>query len=107
MPLEKRGEIQNPFGWGGGQPWWGITDLKRAMRARLDTFRLPGSNDETVYASPLRINYAFFTEGGYVGLAKDYRKDFLRLHPEMQPLHERTKARPAVGHLKDGVYVYL
>lgn len=28
MPLEKEGEIQSPFGWGGGQPWWGITDLK-------------------------------------------------------------------------------
>ena len=111
MPLDKLGEIQSPFGWGGGQPWWGITDLKRAMRARLDTFRLPDTktarNDQTVYAAPLRINYAFFTEGGYVGLAKEYRNDFLRSHPEMRPLHERTKARPAVAHLKDGVYVYL
>lgn len=107
MPLDKMEEIQSPFDWGGGQPWWGITDLKRAMRARLDTFRLPGGGDETVYASPLRINYAFFTEGGYVGLAKDYRNDFLRAHPEMRPLQERTKVRPAVGHLKDGVYVYL
>src|SRR6185295_13531670 len=65
MPLDKPGDIQSPFGWGGGQPWWGITDLKRSMRARLDTFRLPGTGDETVYASPLRINYAFFNEGGY------------------------------------------
>jgi len=107
MPLEKMGEINDPFGWSGSQPWWGITDLKRAMRARLDTFRLPAGRDETVYAGPLRINYAFFTEGGYVGLAKEYRNDFLRWHPEMRPLHQRTKARPAVAHLKDGVYVYL
>jgi hypothetical protein len=107
MPLDKPGEIQSPFGWGGGQPWWGITDLNRAMRARLETFRLPGPGDETVYASPLRINYAFFTGGGYVGLAKDYRRDFLSAHPEMRPLQERTKDRPAVSHLKDGVYVYL
>jgi hypothetical protein len=111
MPLEHIEQINKPFGWSGGQPWWGITDLKRAMRARLDTFRLPDSktarDDETVYAAPLRINYAFFSEGGYVGLAKEYRRDFLRSHPEMRPLHERTKARPTVAHLKDGVYVYL
>jgi len=111
MSLDNMEEIYKPFGWSGGQPWWGITDLKRAMRARLDTFRLPDTktarNDQTVYAAPLRINYAFFTEGGYVGLAKEYRNDFLRSHPEMRPLHERTKARPAVAHLKDGVYVYL
>lgn len=108
MPLDKIEEIQKPFDWGGGQPWWGITDLNRAMRARLDSFKLPGGGSkETVYASPLRINYAFFTEGGYVGLAKEYRNGFLRAHPEMRPLHERTKARPAVDHLRDGVYVYL
>lgn len=111
MPLEGKQQINKPFGWGGGQPWWGITDLKRAMRARLDTFRLPDSrtatDDETIYAAPLRINYAFFPDGGYVGLAKEYRNDFLRSHPEMRPLHERTKARPAVAHLKDAVYVYF
>ncbi len=111
MPLDHSEQIKQRFSWSGGQPWWGITDLKRAMRSRLDTFRLPtaksAGDDETVYAMPLRINYAFFNEGGYVGLAKDYRNDFLRLNPEMRPLHERTRTRPAVGHLKDAVYVYL
>ncbi len=111
MPLEHSEQINQAFSWSGGQPWWGITDLKRAMRSRLDTFRLPGAksagDDETVYATPLRINYAFFAEGGYVGLAKEYRRDFLRANQEMRPLKERTKARPAVGHLKDAVYVYL
>ena len=111
MPLEKAEEINKPFGWSGGQPWWGLTDLNRAMSARLDTFRSPDRRaereDSTLYASPLRINYAFFTEGGYLGLAKDYRDYFLGLHPELQPLQERTEARPAVSHLKDGVYVYL
>jgi len=111
MPLEHPEQINQAFSWSGGQPWWGITDLKRAMRSRLDTFRLPtaksAGDDETVYATPLRINYAFFAEGGYVGLAKEYRNDFLRANPEMRPLQERTKTRPAVGHLKDAVYVYL
>jgi hypothetical protein len=108
MPLDKIEEIQKPFDWGAGQPWWGITDLNRAMRARLDSFKLPGGGpEETVYASPLRINYAFFTEGGYLGLAKDYRNYFLGLHPELQPLQQRVETRPAVAHLKDGVYVYL
>jgi hypothetical protein len=45
--------------------------------------------------------------GLYVGLAKEYRHEFLRGHPDMRPLDERTKDRPAVGHLKDAVYVYF
>jgi hypothetical protein len=81
------------------------------MSARLETFRCadrsPKRQDQTVYACPLRINYAFFTEGGYVRLAKEYRRYFLDVHPELQPLHERVQARPAVSYLKDGVYVYL
>ena len=111
MPLEKADEINKPFSWSGGQPWWGLTDLKRAMTARLDTFRnpsrRPNSDDWTVYATPLRIHYAFFTEGGYTGLAKEYRNYFLSTHPELRPLRDRVQARPAVSNLKDGVYVYL
>ena len=111
MPLEKMEDIYKPFGWSGGQPWWGLTDLKRAMTARLDSFRNPdgrsSSDDRTVYAVPLRIHYGFFTEGGYAGLAKEYRNYFLSSHPELRPLRERSQARPAVSNLKDAVYVYL
>ncbi len=111
MPLDKAEEINKPFGWSGSQPWWGLTDLKHAMAARLDTFRNPDgrahSEDKTVYAVPLRIHYTFFAEGGYTGLAKDYRSYFLSLHPELQPLRERVQTRPAVINLKDAVYVYL
>jgi hypothetical protein len=33
-------EIDKSFSWSGGQPWGeGLTDLKRAMSVRLDTFR--------------------------------------------------------------------
>ena len=111
MPLEKADEINKPFSWSGGQPWWGLTDLKRGMRARLDTFRnpdvRPSSKDRTVYAVPLHINYAFFTQGGYAALAKEYRNYFLSAHPELRPLRERVQSRPAVSNLKDSVYVYL
>ena len=101
VPLEKAEEIQRPYSWGGGQPWWGLTDLKRAMTERLDSFRnpdgRPGSQDRTAYALPIRIHYEFFDEGGYVRLAKEYRKHFLGLHPEMRPLRERIAERPAVA----------
>src|SRR5439155_5096534 len=111
MSLEKMEDIYKPFGWSGSQPWWGLTDLKRAMTARLDTFRSPdrrpNSDDRTVYAMPLRIHYAFLTEGGYTGLAKEYRNYFLSTHPELRPLGDRVQARPAISNLKDGVYVYL
>jgi hypothetical protein len=112
MPLEKADEINQAFSWSGSQPWWGLTDLKRAMTARLDTFRNPSrgrlnSDERTVYAMPLRIHYAFFTDGGYTGLAKAYRSYFLSTHPELQPLRERVRARPTVSSLKDAVYVYL
>lgn len=111
MPLEKPLDIFKEYGWSGGQPWWGITDLHRAMSARLDSFRNPdshaGDRDGTVYAVPLRIHYAFFPEGGYVALAKDYRDAFLHAHPEMKPLAARVAARPALGTLKDGAYVYF
>src|SRR5205807_1686674 len=100
-----------PFNWGGGQPWWGLTDLKRAMLSRLDSFRnpdgRPGEADRTAYALPLKVSYAFFPEGGYVELAKAYRTHFLKEHPEILPLAERVKQRPAVAALKDGVYLYL
>ena len=75
------------------------------------SFRNPdvrtGPGDSTVYALPLRINYAFFTQGGYVAQAKAYRDFFLPAHPEMRPLRDRVASRPPVGNLKDGVYVYL
>ena len=111
MPLKRASEINMPFSWSGSQPWWGLTDLKRAMIARLETFRNPSrqrnSDERTVYAMPLRIHYAFFTDGGYTGLAKDYRSYFLSTHPELRPLRERVQARPTVASLKDAVYVYL
>ena len=111
MPFDKRNEIDKPFSWSGSQPWWGLTDLKRGMTARLDTFRNPSrrrnSDEWTVYAMPLRVHYCFFIDGGYASLAKDYRNYFLNSHPELRPLRERARARPAVSNLKDGVYVYL
>ena len=111
MPLNRPGEINKAYGWSGGQPWWGLTDLHRAMSARLDSFRNPdthtGARDSTVYAVPLRIHYGFFAEGGYVALAKDYRESFLRAHPEMSRLQAKVAKRPAIAGLKDSVYVYL
>jgi hypothetical protein len=109
--MDQPGEINKPYGWSGSQPWWGLTDLERGLAERLDSFRNPdvrtGHNDSTVYALPLRINYAFFAEGGYVVQAKAYRDFFLRAHPEMRPLRDRVASRPPVASLKDGVYVYL
>jgi Glycosyl hydrolases related to GH101 family, GH129 len=111
MSLKEAEDIYKRFSWSGGQPWWGLTDLKRAMTARLDTLRnadgRSNSDDRTVYAVPLRIRYGFFTEGGYAGLAKEYRNYFLSSHPELRPLRDRVQARPAVSNLKDAVYVYL
>ena len=72
IPLAKPDEIKKPFEWSGGQPWWGLTDLQRAMSARLDSFRSQAAR-ATVYAVPLRIHYDFFTDGGYQRLAKEYR----------------------------------
>jgi hypothetical protein len=106
IPLERSAEIKKPFEWSGGQPWWGLTDLRRAMSARLDSFRSQAAN-ATVYAVPLRIHYEFSPEGGYRGLAKEYRRGFLRSNAGMKPLADRVEARPAVAALKDGVYVYL
>ncbi len=103
MPLAKPDAIEKPYTWTGGQPWWGITDLKRAMSARLDSFVLV----EGIYASPLKINYAFYADGGYVGLAKEFRRNYLRANPDVRPLKERTATRPAVEFLKDSVYIYL
>ena len=54
MPMDQSAQISKPFGWGGSQPWWGLTDLRRGMAERLDSFRNPdgdpGFNDATVYA---------------------------------------------------------
>ncbi len=111
MPMEQSARISKPFGWTGSQPWWGLTDLQRGVAERLDSFRSPdgrpGPNDATVYAVPLRINYSFFHEGGYVAQAKSYRDFFLRTHPDLKPLRDRVSNRPAVSSLKDSVYVYL
>ena len=111
MPMEESVRISKPFGWNGSQPWWGLTDLQRGLSVRLDSFRnpdgQPGRGDATVYAVPLRINYTFFSEGGYVAQAKSYRDYFLRSHPDLKPLRDRVSSRPAVGSLRDGVYVYL
>ncbi len=111
MPLDQPGDISKPYGWSGSQPWWGLTDLRRGLAVRLDTFRNPdshtGPNDSTVYALPMQLHYDFVTEGGYVALARLYRDNFLAAHPELVPLRDRVSRRPPVGMLKDGVYVYL
>jgi hypothetical protein len=111
MPLDRPGDINKAYGWGGSQPWWGLTDLQRGLAVRLDTFRnldtSTGPNDSTVYALPMRLHYDIITEGGYVTLASLYRDYFLKAHPDLQPLRDRVSRRPAVGMLKDGVYVYL
>lgn len=111
MPLEQPGEINKIHGWGGSQPWWGLTDLERGMAVRLDTFRnldaRSGPNDATVYAFPMRLHYDFVTSGGYIALAQLYRNFFLASHPNLQSLRDRVARRPPVGMLKDGVYVYL
>jgi hypothetical protein len=111
MPLDRPNEINKPYGWNGSQPWYGITDLHRGFAVQLDTFRNPDNSsrrtDATVYAVPMRLHFDFLTGGGYVAMAKLYRDSFLATHPELQPLRDRVKARPAVGMLKDGVYVYL
>jgi len=111
MPMDQSARISKPFGWGGSQPWWGLTDLRRGVEERLDSFRNPdsnpGFNDATVYAVPLRINCSFFQDGGYVAQARNYRDFFLRTHPDLKPLRDRVSNRPAVSNLKDSVYVYL
>ena len=111
MPLDRPGEINKPYGWSGSQPWWGLTNLHRGLAVRLDTFRNidshTGPHDSTVYALPMRLHFDFVTEGGYVALARLYRDDFLATHPGLKPLRDRVSARPPVGMLKDGVYVYL
>ena len=111
MPMEQSVRINKPFGWNGSQPWWGFTDLKRGLAVRMDSFRNPdshpGSNDTTIYAVPLQLNYAFFTAGGYVAQAKSYRDFFLRSHPDLKPLRDRVSSRPPVASLKDSAYVYL
>jgi hypothetical protein len=106
MPLAKADEIKDLYEWNGGQPWWGLTDLKRGMSARLDSFRSQAAR-ATIYAVPMQIHYDFFTDGGYQRLAKEYRSYFLRSNPEMKKLYDRVGERPAVASLKDGVYVYL
>ena len=106
MPLAKAADIKDLYQWNGGQPWWGLTDLTRAMSARLDSFRSQAAR-ATVYAVPMRIHYDFFTDGGYQRLAKEYRRFFLRSNADMKKLADRMQSRPAVASLKDGVYVYL
>jgi Glycosyl hydrolases related to GH101 family, GH129 len=106
MPLARPDEIKDRYEFSGGQPWWGLTDLKRGMSTRLDSFRSQAART-TVYALPMRIHYDFFTDGGYQRLAKEYRSFFLRSNPDMQKLAERVPKRPAVASLKDSVYVYL
>jgi len=111
MPLDRPTEINKPYGWSGSQPWWGLTDLEHALAVRLDTFRNPdtstGPGDSTVYALPMRLHYDFVDRGGYVALAQLYRENFLTAHRDLKPLGDRVGARPPVGILKDGVYVYL
>src|SRR5262249_55882800 len=111
MPLDRAGEINKMYGWSGSQPWYGLTDLEHGLSVRLDTFRNPdtstGPRDSTIYALPMRLHYDFVDHGGHVALAQLYREYFLTAHPNLKPLRDRVGTRPAVGMLKDGVYVYL
>lgn len=111
MPLDKPAEMRKAFSWSGSQPWWGLTNLKQAMAARLDSFCNPDGrptpDNRAAYAVPLRIHYSFHDTGGYVGLAKEYRAFFLQTHPDLKPLRERESKRPALSNLRDGVYTYV
>jgi len=111
FPLRERAHIRKLYGFGGSLPWWAVTDLNRSAMVLLESACLPdvrtSAEDATVYAVPIRLRYAFLEHEGYVGLAKYYRRYFLKRNPALRPLTERARRKAALQSMKDGVYVYL
>jgi hypothetical protein len=113
IPLDNT-SIRARGGWTGSQPWWGVTDLTKAMMARLDTFARIQPNyptetgDISAYQIPMIINYSFYHTNGYVQLAKAYRTYFLGQNPSLHTLQYRADNINAdLAFLKDATYAYF
>jgi len=106
-------------------PWWGVTDGKNGVMTQVDTpfdcmfshqwvktpdgeRTLPqitwiGSKGALAYER--RVTYRFFTAGGYVAMAKEFRRGE-QARGVFRTWAEKVRANPAVGRLKGALDVW-
>jgi len=100
-------------------PWWGLTDGKRGVMTQIDTpydcmFSIQWIStprgERTVpqitwvaskqaLAYPRRVTFRFISEGGYVAMAKAFRRAE-QARGAFRSWHEKMRANPAVERLK-------
>lgn len=103
-PLKEKEKVKGLYKFGICMPWYGVTDLKKGAIAILESFYQP--RDGGICEFPLKIRYRFFTDGGYVAMARYYRQLVLSRGP-IDTLSEKAQKNPRINVLKHGVEAYL
>lgn len=106
LPLTELNKAKgDPFSMTGSLPLYGITDMKKGYIAALETFQ--HSFNQTHYAVyPKKIRFHFVTEGGYVALAKYYRK-MIQERGNLITLKEKAEHTPHLYDIIGAPVVYL
>ncbi|MCX7012413.1 MAG: DUF5696 domain-containing protein [Candidatus Sumerlaeota bacterium] len=102
--LKEKERIKGLYQFGRCMPWYGVTDFNKGTMAILESFYRPHAVG--ICEFPLKVRHRFFTEGGYVAMARYYRQLVLGRGP-IDTLYEKAKKNPRINVLKHGVEAYL
>jgi len=100
-------------------PWWGLTDGERGVMTQVDTpydcmfsiqwVKTPKGErtlpqitwvgSKSAFAYPRRVTFRFFTEGGYVAMAKAFRRGE-QARGAFKSWEDKIRANPSVERLK-------
>jgi len=106
-------------------PWWGVTDGERGVMTQVDTpydcmfsiqwVKTPKGErtlpqvtwvgSKCAFAYPRRVTFHFFAKGGYVAMAKAFRRGE-QARGAFRSWDEKVRANPMAGRLKGALDVW-
>ena len=98
--------MKDPFNFTGGMPWYGVTDLEKGCIGVLDSFQHSFLQPEPTAKFPMQVRFRFFTEGGFVSMAKYYR-NIAKESGKVRTLAEKATLLPDLKKMIGAPIIYL